>query len=105
MKHVLCPVCGGKCVKFGRNKSGTQRWLCRKCSLTFTPKIDNKAKQLDIFLDWLFSKKTQREMPGEGRSFRRKTSEFWEIWSMPPKIEEHKDVVYATFEAFAGKMC
>ena len=105
MKHVLCPVCGGKCVKFGRNKSGTQRWLCRKCSLTFTPKIDNKAKQLDIFLDWLFSKKTQREMPGEGRSFRRKTSEFWEIWSMPPKIEEHKDVVYVDGIYLGRKAC
>ena len=63
MKHVICPICKGESVRTGRNKSGSQRWICRTCSITFTPKIDNSAKQLKVFLNWLFGKKTQKEMP------------------------------------------
>ena len=33
-------------------------------------------------------------MSGAGRSFRRKTSKFWGIWPMPPKIESPMNVVY-----------
>ena len=33
-------------------------------------------------------------MSGGGRTFRRKTSRFWDIWVMSPKIEESKDVLY-----------
>ena len=62
--------------------------------MTITPKIDNTTKQLEIFLRWLFSRQTQREMPGEGRTFRRKTARFWDIWPMPPKIESKREVVY-----------
>ena len=25
MKHVICPVCGGNCVRNGKTKSGSQR--------------------------------------------------------------------------------
>ena len=31
MKHVICPVCGNSCSKYGRDKSGSQRWICRNC--------------------------------------------------------------------------
>ncbi|WP_418887944.1 transposase-like zinc-binding domain-containing protein [Mogibacterium diversum] len=31
MKRVICPVCGNSCSKYGRNKSGSQRWSCRNC--------------------------------------------------------------------------
>ncbi len=105
MKHVICPVCSGKCIRYGKDKAGAQRWHCKDCSITFVAKIDNSAKQLEVFLDWLFSKNTQKEMPGEGRSFRRKTSGFWDIWPMPPKIEEHKDVVYADGIYLGRKAC
>ena len=44
-------------------------------------------------------------MPGEGRSFRRKTSEFWEMWPMPPKIEEHPEVVYVDGIYLGRKVC
>lgn len=69
MKHVICPVCSGNCVRNGKTKSGSQRWLCKTCSVTFTQQIDNSSKQLKIFLNWLLSKETQREMPGGGRTF------------------------------------
>ena len=43
------------------------------------------------FLSWLLSKGTQLEMPGAGRTFRRRTAEFWEVWPMPvPDGEFHR---------------
>ena len=47
-----------------------------------------------FFIQWLFGKDVQKSMPGNGRGFRRKTSKFWEIWPMPPKIESPMNVVY-----------
>lgn len=66
MKRVICLVCGNSCSKYGRNKSGSQRWICRNCKSINTPKIDNLTKQLNIFLKWLFSKDIQKDMPGCG---------------------------------------
>ena len=94
MKQVNCPICGSKRVKYGKLKSGNQRWLCKSCKNVFTPKIYNDTKQLLQFLNWLFSKEVQSNMSGGGRTFRRKNSKFWDIWVMSPKIEESKDVLY-----------
>lgn len=105
MKHVICPVCGSVCIKYGKNRVGTQRWFCRSCSMAFTQKIDTSAKNLQIFLKWLFSKQTQKDMPGEGRTFRRKTSMFWDIWPLPPKIEEKRDVLYLDGIYVSKKVC
>ena len=46
MKHAICPSCGGPCIKYGKNKSGTQQWCCNACLLIITPKFDNATKQL-----------------------------------------------------------
>ena len=105
MKHVICPVCGNVCIKYGKTSAGSQRWFCRSCSMAFSPQIDSSAKQLQIFLEWLFSKQTQAEMPGAGRSFRRKTSAFWDIWPMPPKVEEKRDVLYVDGIHLGRKAC
>lgn len=105
MKRVLCPVCGSECAKYGKTKAGSQRWLCRTCSMTFTQNIDNSAKQLQVFLKWLFSKETQKDMPGGGRTFRRKTSQFWEIWPLPPLIEEKRDVLYVDGIYLSKRAC
>lgn len=105
MKHVLCPICNGICIKYGKNKSGSQRWYCNNCSTVVTPQIDNSAKQLQIFLNWLFSRQTQKEMPGEGRTFRRKTVQFWNLWPMPPKIEIKSEVLYVDGIYISHKAC
>lgn len=60
MKYVICPVCGNRCIKYGKNKSGFQRWYCKTCSSSVTPKIENSSKQLKIFLKWLFGKQAQK---------------------------------------------
>ena len=105
MRQVICPACGKLCTRYGKNRSGSQRWRCKACSMIITPKIDNTTKQLEIFLKWLFSRRTQREMPGEGRTFRRKTARFWDIWPMPPKIESKRDVVYVDGIYMGRKAC
>ena len=105
MKHVICPICGSICSKYGKTKAGTQRWSCRDCNLAFSPKIDNAAKQLRIFLDWLFSKGTQSGLPGEGRTFRRKTAQFWDIWTLPPLIDIQRDILYVDGIYLGRKAC
>ena len=87
MNQVNCPICGKKCVKSGKTKAGSQRWFCKSCKTSSTHKINNESKELQFFLDWLFGKESQAMMPGEGRTFRRKTVKFWNIWAMPPKVE------------------
>lgn len=74
MNQINCPICGNKCVKAGKTKAGTQRWLCKKCKTSLTHKIDNDSKELQIFLDWLFGKETQSIMPGEGKNIYKKDS-------------------------------
>lgn len=47
--------------------------------------------RLEEFLAWLLSKARQADMPGQGRTFRRKTSGFWRVWPMPePTGEVHR---------------
>ena len=105
MNQVRCFNCGNICVKNGKTKAGTQRWLCKECSATFTNPIDNSTKQFVQFQHWLFSKAVQKEMSGAGRSFRRKTSKFWGIWPMPPKIESPMNVVYVDGIYLSRKAC
>lgn len=105
MNQVRCFNCGNICVKNGKTKAGTQRWLCKECSDTFTNPIDNSTKQFVQFQHWLFSKAVQKEMSGAGRSFRRKISKFWEIWPMQPKIESPMKVVYVDGIYLGRKAC
>lgn len=105
MNQVRCFNCGNICVKNGKTKAGTQRWLCKECSDSFTNPIDNSTKQFVQFQHWLFSKAVQKEMSGAGRSFRRKISKFWEIWPMPPKIESPMKVVYVDGIYLRRKAC
>ena len=105
MKSVNCPYCGAKCIRHGKNSSGTQRWFCPECKSSFTPKIDHSSKQLNMFLKWLFGRSTQANMPGGGRTFRRNTVKFWNLWPMPPVIENKKDVLYLDGIYLARKAC
>lgn len=44
-------------------------------------------------------------MPGNGRTFRRKTSKFWDIWPMPPIAEDKKEVLHVDGIYLARKAC
>lgn len=51
MNQVNCPVCGNKCVKSGKTRTGAWRWLCKTCKSSLTHKIDSDSKELKIFLE------------------------------------------------------
>lgn len=89
-----CPVCGRKMARNGRTSAGRTRWRCTSCGASATCKIDNAAKRLSAFLAWLLTRSRQSDMPGGGRTFRRKTAQLWEIWPMPPKVEAARKVVF-----------
>ena len=105
MRQIKCPDCNETCIKHGVLKSGSQRWFCKHCKVAFTVKINNLSKELSLFLNWLFSTNIQADMPGKGRTFRRKTAKFWSIWPLPPKVEEVHDVVYLDGIYLARNLC
>lgn len=105
MKKVRCLHCGFEVTKYGKSGAGKQRWQCSKCNVTFTNEINTETHYFKQFLNWLLSKATQKEMPGGGRSFRRKTASFWEIWPMPPKVDETPAVVYVDGIYLSRQVC
>jgi len=44
-------------------------------------------------------------MAGGGRTFRRKTAKYWNIWPMAPKIEEARDVLFLNGIYLGRKAC
>lgn len=87
MKAVYCPYCGGRTKRNGRTSSGSQRWRCTACGASTTVRYDDTATRLDEFLGWLLSKDSRAAMPGGGRSFRRRTAEFWEVSLVPRRLQ------------------
>ncbi|HJA28987.1 MAG TPA: IS1249 family transposase [Candidatus Olsenella pullicola] len=94
MKARACPLCGAKMKRNGKTSAGRTRWRCTSCGASTTRRIDSAAKLLGAFLGWLLTRRRQADMPGGGRTFRRKTARFWEIWPMPPKVEAPRRVVF-----------
>lgn len=94
MNVVKCPSCGGRMKRNGTTSAGNTRWRCKSCGASATVHVDNAAKRLLEFLGWLLSKARQADMPGGGRTFRRRTSEFWRVWPLPPVTGEVFRVVF-----------
>ena len=94
MDNPICSACGFKMKRNGHTSSGATRWRCKACGASCTHRIDTAAKRLAEFLSWLMGKSAQSEMPGEGRTFRRRTSEFWDIWPIAPWTGEVCDIVF-----------
>ena len=78
----------------GKTKSGSQRWRCVGCGASATHSIDTASRDLAAFVGWLLSKESQVDMPGQGRTFRRRCARFWAIWPMPEAVDEACRVVY-----------
>lgn len=81
-------------MKNGKTKAGTQRWRCRKCGASLARKIDSRAKALALFVRWLLGKLSQSEMGGSARTFRHKTSRFWDMWPILPRCDEIHHVIF-----------
>ena len=89
-----CPVCGGRMTRHGKTSAGRQRWRCTACNVTGLNEIDASAKHLGEFLSWLLSGARQADMPGVGRSFRRRCQHLWEVWPFAPVVDEVHEVVF-----------
>lgn len=94
MNNPKCKTCGEKTKRNGTTSSGARRWRRTSCGASFTHRIDNSAKQLDMFLGWLLSKKTQSDMKCSAATFRRRALRFWRIWPLAPYAGEIHDVVF-----------
>lgn len=78
----------------GRTSAGRTRRRCTSCGASSVRRIDSAARLLALFLGWPLGRSRHADMPGGGRTFRRKTAAFWEIWPMPSKVEAPRRVVY-----------
>lgn len=94
MNTPRCFQCQQIMTRHGRTSSGRQRWRCRACQVTQVVHLDRSAKHLHEFLAWLLSGKRQVDMPGGGRSFRRRCAPLWSIWPFSPVIDEVHSVVF-----------
>lgn len=81
-------------TRHGRTSSGRQRWRCRRCNVTEVGRIDATAKHLQEFVAWLLSNRRQVDMPGQGRSFRRRCRQLWQIWPFAPVIDEVYPLIF-----------
>lgn len=94
MNNKICPTCGGEMKRNGKTKAGTQRWRCKRCNSSSVHVNNTESRELEAFLKWLLSKETQVSMPGAGRTFRRHTSKFWQVWPLPEATGERHRVIY-----------
>ena len=94
MNNSTCPSCGAKMKRNGKTKAGTQRWRCTSCGASSVHGNNTDARELKAFLGWLLSRERQCDMPGGGRTFRRRMRRFWEVWPMPEVVDEVHRVVY-----------
>lgn len=94
MSSPKCGVCGTRMMRNGKTKAGTQRWRCGSCGASSVRRIDSAAKALKMFVGWLLGKLSQRELGIPARTFRDKTSRFWELWPILPACDEIHRVVY-----------
>lgn len=94
MNTPRCVICNKIMIRYGKTSSGKQRWYCADCKTSTHSRVNNDAKVLAIFLYWLFHKQSQEELSCSARTFRRKTSRFWQYWPLPPRVEYPSDVVF-----------
>ena len=94
MNTPKCPVCGRVMTRYGHSASGAQRWRCTPCNISQVSRINSTAKHVDEFLAWLLGRRRQVDLPGGGRSFRRRCEPLWQLWPFSPIIDEFHEVIF-----------
>ena len=94
MTTPKCGICGGKMMKNGFTGAGRQRRRCPSCGSSSTRRNDTASRTLRAFIGWLLGKLAQRDLKMPARTFRAKTSRFWELWPVLPICDEVHHVVY-----------
>ena len=93
MKTLICPACGGNMKRNGKTSAGTTRWRCKSCGASTTQNYSKDKTYFTLFLKWLLSKHSQKECGMSARTFRDKTSKYWDIWPMAPLCDEVHHVI------------
>lgn len=80
-----CPVCHLPAAKSGRNRSGTQRWRCGPCELTFTSTRPDltQAAQFAAFLAYITGKQAKNDLAGPGWSRSTLNRKWAWCWGVP----------------------
>ena len=81
-------------IRHGKTSTGRQRWRCKTCQITTLNEIDSTAKHLDEFVAWLLGRRRQVDLPGGGRSFRRRCEPLWQLWPFSPIVDEVHEVIF-----------
>lgn len=95
VNNPKCSACGAQMKRNGKTKAGAQRWRCRSCGASVTHRIDNRAKQLKVFIKWLLGKLSIAEAANCSKdTFRRRAEQFWRLWPLPVYTGEIHDVIF-----------
>ena len=81
-------------IRHGKTSTGRSRWRCKPCQITTLNEIDSTAKHLDEFVAWLLGRRRQVDLPGGGRSFRRRCEPLWQLWPFSPIVDEVHEVIF-----------
>lgn len=94
MSNPKCGICKSKMVKNGTTSAGRQRWRCLSCGSSSVKRNDTRSRWLKVFVGWLLDKASQSELGMAARTFRDKTTAFWDLWPIIPVCDEIHHVVY-----------
>lgn len=96
MNNPCCDRCGGPTKKNGKTPAGRTRWRCKdpKCGASSSRSYDTRSRDLQTALDWLLSRRTQREHPLPERTLRRRCEILWDLWPVCPVDDVVHDVVH-----------
>ncbi len=94
MDNPKCGACGASMKRNGKTEAGAQRWRCKSCGASKTHRIDNSAKQLKAFLEWLMGKGSLKEQRCSKATFERRAQRFWSLWPLPDFAGEVHDVLF-----------
>ncbi|MFQ9778484.1 MAG: IS256 family transposase, partial [Dialister invisus] len=50
MKQVRCLYCGFFCSKYGKTRTGRQRWYCKECHSVFVNPINKTVHDFKHFI-------------------------------------------------------
>lgn len=62
--------------------------------MTGTRRNDTKARDMDAFLAYVTARSRYVDMPGQGRTMRRKFAPLWKLWPLSPLVDEVHHVVF-----------
>ncbi|WP_331274801.1 IS1249 family transposase [Schaalia sp. lx-100] len=92
-----CQTCHARMIRWGSylTKTGKKvRWRCQACAATTNSRVDSKAREIAMLIDFVTGKLTLAEFAGGGRTLQRRLARAWEYWPVAPAVDEVHHVVH-----------